>query len=210
MKLFFPIFCVFIVAFATGCAFEHKKKQDGLAISTGAIERAVSYSEAYQAVLSPRCVSCHGAGGGNQGSINLETFESTFPLAARIEKAALKDKTMPKGATLSDSEAAILGAWISRGATRNGSASTSPKLRGAVSWAIVREEIFEQKCLDCHSLPRPEKNLDLSSLDQVKANISKIFDRAVVLQDMPLAPVEHLTLEEKQALAQWIALGMPE
>ena len=117
---------------------------------------------------------------------------------------------MPKGQPLSDSEAQLLGTWIAQGATRAGSLGSSPKLRGPVTWSVIRGEIFEKKCLDCHSPPKPEKELDFTSLAVVKANISKIFDHAVVTQDMPLPPFEHLTVDEKQALAQWIALGMPE
>ena len=75
---------------------------------------------------------------------------------------------------------------------------------------MIRDEIFVPKCLDCHSQPRPEKDLDLASFAQVKVNINKIFDRAVITADMPLAPIERLSVEEKQALGNWIAQGMPE
>jgi uncharacterized membrane protein len=196
---------------ATACAFEHKKEQGKAASAISSLDRAVGYQEVFDTVLSPRCISCHSAGGGNQGGVNLETYESTFPLASRIERTTLTDKTMPKGQSLSDSEISILGAWLAQGATRNGSmGSSNSKLRGRVNWAVVREEVLGKKCLDCHSLPRPEKNLDLTSLDATRANASKIFERAVITQDMPLPPFDRLTTEEKQALAQWIAAGMPE
>ena len=201
-----------ILALLSGCSFDHLKDQ-GTKVGTAAIlDRPVTYAEVYQAVLLPRCVGCHSAQASN--GVNLETFESTEPLASQIEKAALKDKTMPKGGSLSDEEAQILSTWIAQGATRNGGSPPNPRLRERITWAVVRDEIFEYKCLDCHSPPRAEKDLDLTSLDLVRSKINLIFDRSVVTREadqvMPRPPFEHLTVEEKQALAQWIALGMPE
>lgn len=209
-----PFFLVLAIAL-TACSFDHMKDQDGASKTAGGaqavLERPVSYAEVFQAVIGPRCATCHSAGQGNQGGVNLETYESTFPLANQIQRTALEAKTMPKGSSLSSGEAQILGTWLAQGATRNGStAVSSPRLKGPVTWAIVRDEIFAAKCLPCHSSPNPEKGLDLSSLSDVKDKIGKIFDRAVITQDMPMAPVERLTVEEKQALATWIAGGMPE
>lgn len=192
------------------CSFEHKKGK--VANTDGAIllDRPVAYAEVFQTVLGPRCVGCHSSAGGNQGGVNLETYEATVPLALRIEKATVTDKTMPKGQALSDAEMQIIATWLSQGASRNGANRSSAKLRQQIVWSTIKEEIFEKKCLDCHSQPRPEKELDLASFEEVKTHINKIFETAVISQTMPLAPYEQLSLDEKQALAQWIALGMPQ
>ena len=194
-----------------GCSFDRMKDGEGKQRGGGALsDRPVTYAEALGAVIGPRCVSCHSQGGGNQGGVSLETYESTSALADRIQRSVFVDKTMPKGSPLSEQEAAILQAWLAQGASRNGARPGSGRLKERVTFSLLRDEVFAPKCLDCHSQPRPEKNLDMGSYAEVKANINRIFDRAVITADMPLPPFERLTVEEKQALGNWIAQGMPE
>jgi uncharacterized membrane protein len=206
-------------ALLPSCAFDHAKDGGEEAAKTGgAINavsgRAVSYKEVFGAVIAPRCVSCHNPGK-SEGGVSLVTFEQNNAAAARIEKSVFVDKSMPKGSGLSEQEAQLLKAWLDQGATKEGRAGGGSKQQlQRVTWATVRDEVFGKKCFECHSQPRPEKNLDLTSIGDARANISKIFDRAVITQDealiMPLAPIERLTTEEKQILANWAALGMPE
>jgi uncharacterized membrane protein len=210
---------ILAAALLSSCAFDHAK--DGgeeAAKSGGAINavngRAVSYKEVFGAVIAPRCVSCHNPGK-SEGGVVLVTFEQNNSAAARIDKSVFVDKSMPKGSSLSEQEAQLLRAWLDQGATKEGRSGTSgSKQLQRVAWATVRDEIFAKKCFECHSQPRPEKNLDLMSVGEARANVAKIFDRAVITQNealiMPLAPVERLTIEEKQILATWIAQGMPE
>lgn len=198
----------------SSCAFDHMKengqKKGGGAVMAG----PVSFAEAFGAVISPRCVSCHSVAGGNQGAVNLETFEAVSSIAARVERSVFVDKTMPKGSSLTEQESQLLAAWFAQGATRNGSSGNNAKLRENITWAVVRDEIFAKKCLECHSQPRPEKGLDLSSITEARAKIREIVDRTLITSDeslrMPLPPMERLTPEEKQALATWMARGMPE
>ena len=65
-------------------------------------------------------------------------------------------------------------------------------------------------CLECHSPPNAEANLDLTSLLAVKSNIGKIYESAVIKQTMPMPPFPILTIEEKTLLGQWIGEGMME
>jgi uncharacterized membrane protein len=199
-------------ALLSACSFDHLKEPgDG---GAGASSRSLnangplSYAQVYEAVLQPRCVGCHGGQGGVTISDN---YDATLPYFARIQAAALTNKTMPKGGSLSADEARLLSAWFEQGAPR-AAGQTSQGQRGVslVTWNDIKTGVFERKCFDCHAPPKPEKDLDLTDLAVVKAKAGSILEHCLVSQDMPLAPYEKLTVEEKQTIANWIAAGFPE
>jgi len=74
------------------------------------------------------------------------------------------------------------------------------------AWTII-----ETHCTECHSAT-PRSNMfstaplgfELDSLEAVQKQSDKIYARAVVNQDMPLANMTNMSAEERQTLAIWI------
>ena len=88
---------------------------------------------------------------------------------------------------------------------------TDPEiLKPGLRWNTIRSKIFEKHCTECHSPPKPEKNFDITSIAQVRAKAALVFERAVILKNMPLLPVDPLSADEKRALSNWIVDEMPE
>ncbi len=206
-------FFTLLLILLSGCAFEHKKEGAAGASASGRVQplnRPVGYAEVMQAVIAPRCLSCHSAAGGNKGGINLEDFARTAPLAPLILNSVVEVRSMPPGQSLSSEELSLVASWVQQGASVNGSRdgrASAPLLY--VQWPKV-QEVFAKSCYDCHSAPNPDAGLDLTSLTEVRLNISKIFDSAIVVRGMPLDPYPPLSIEEREILAKWIVLGMPE
>lgn len=176
---------------------------------------AIGYALVYEQVLKPRCLQCHSSAGGNQGHTNLEGYPATFALLERIRFRSLVDRTMPPGQALPSAEAKLLETWIAKGApeSANSTGSGAPGSNGFSEhpiWTEIRDGLFAQSCLRCHASPSPEAGLDLSSLHEVRRKAGRIFERAVVAQDMPLAPFPRWTPEEKRAFTTWVLEGMTE
>lgn len=72
-------------------------------------------------------------------------------------------------------------------------------------------EIVEKHCTECHSAtPKSTMftsaplGLTLDSMEAVKTQYEKIYTRAVLNKDMPLANLTNMTAEERETLAIWI------
>jgi uncharacterized membrane protein len=79
-----------------------------------------------------------------------------------------------------------------------------------VTWEMLKTKIIEPRCMECHSLPKPEGGFDATSLAEVRARAVKVSDRTLIKQDMPINPYPPLSSEEKRLVADWIADGMQE
>lgn len=175
------------------------------------LSRAVSFQEVKQGVFSQRCFPCHTDAGGNKGGVNLENHGNAFAKLPNILRATIENPTMPPGGqSLSKEEFQLLNTWIRQGGTSNGqlTASTNQQ-QGPGEWNEIQNGAL-RSCADCHSQPNPDGNLDLTTLESVRMNAVKIFERVVVLRNMPPSPpYPELSTEDKLSLAQWIAIGMP-
>lgn len=86
------------------------------------------------------------------------------------------------------------------------------------SFAALSKNIFEKKCVGCHSGSAPEGDLDLSSYDKILGNkgvvvlgqpdASSLY-KEVKSGDMPMHG-QPLSAGEVQAIGEWIAAGAPD
>lgn len=74
------------------------------------------------------------------------------------------------------------------------------------AWTII-----EKHCTECHSAtPRSPMftsaplGFTLDSIESTKTHLDKVYTRAIINQDMPLANITNMTSEERQTLAIWI------
>lgn len=174
----------------------------------------IDFATVYSTVIGPKCVSCHSAAGGNGGGANLETFANVKALITRVQYRALIKKDMPP-VSLSRSESNVLAAWIEQGAPENiDPLNPKPSVPGDTgelpNFALVKEKVFQARCLGCHSGPLPDDDLDLSDYATVKTKASRVFHRIFVAADMPVPPLPPLTAAERKILLKWFDLGMPE
>lgn len=208
-----PIGCALL--FCAACSFSSPKEGAAGGIVSPQGSQPVGYNQVQAAVLSRRCLECHN-GARAEGGANFEGYDNTVRWLSRIEYRATQDRTMPPAGPLPEGEMQLLRAWVAGGGLPGdgisiGPAQTNPKLRNVpITWGLLRKEVFEKHCFECHAGSVPEKNLDLSDLAQARAKAAEIFERAVVVRDMPLTPLPALNIDERRAIGAWIAEGMPE
>lgn len=180
------------------------------AMSAGPLE----YKTVLTAVIGPRCLGCHSSAAGNQGGLNIETYQALKAHLSRVAYRSLEKRDMPAGG-LSPAQTQLLQAWIDAGAPEFDGGPVlgkpDPELsQGPTDWPKVRDKIFGAKCMTCHDPSNPGGGLDLSSLPMVRAKATVIFERVVVRRDMPLSPYPGLNDKEMGVLMQWFGKGMPE
>lgn len=133
----------------------------------------VSYAMVQEKVLLPSCVRCHSQGQGNQGGINLETYESVFANLSKINSSVFVTHKMPKTGSLSEDQLALLETWIKSGAplnfTPSPAPSSSPPPTPAEALVEIRSSfdskvkpLVQRACMECHdSHAQPEGFLGL-------------------------------------------------
>ena len=208
----------FALVVLTSAACNYNKLHDSAAATSGKIGTEsldnVDYAFVQNNVIAPKCLACHSAAGGNQGGTNLENLKAVRALMSRVSYRAIERRDMPPSG-LGERDLMILKNWIEQGAPESvvgpqEATSDSTIEQGPNDWAKIRDRIFTQKCLDCHSGKNPEAGLDLSTLTSTKAKASAIFDRVIVQGNMPIAPYPALAPRERRVLLKWFDLGMPE
>ena len=211
----------FLIATLFSCGFKHTKDTgDNLAEVTGefGMSQKVTYSQLEAKLLGPKCLRCHSDAGGNQGSLNLESYDHTRAHLESIKQRVLVDQNMPPKSSLSNGEKSLLNNWIMNEIAINGQNTTPVKV--AVLWPRVRDEIIQNHCLQCHSPPGKstsedrvstmEAGLDLTNLAVVREKADLIFKRTIIIGDMPLKPFPNLSDQEKKLLAQWMIDGLKD
>jgi uncharacterized membrane protein len=211
----------FLISTIASCGFKHVKEnafeQTEINGEIG-MSQKVNFAQLQAKVLGPKCLSCHSDSGGNQGGLNLESYDETRAHLESIKQRVLVDQNMPPKAPLSSGEKTLLNFWILNELATNGQTSTPVKL--AVLWPRVRDEIIQNHCILCHSPPVTGENgdristmeagLDLTNLNIVREKADLIFKRAVIVGDMPLRPFPKLNDQEKKLLSQWMIDGMKD
>lgn len=174
-------------------------------------------------VLGPRCYGCHIPETGNKGNSNLATYDNVRAQLSRVAFRSLESRDMPPGNPLSADEMALLTAWMDAGAPEIAIGAPDAGDRaldeGPTDFRKISRGVFAGKCLSCHQpkfndagavAVRPAADLDLGDYVQVKAAATRIFDRAIVKQDMPVQPLPGLSPKERRVLLKWFELGMPQ
>lgn len=67
-------------------------------------------------VISPYCLGCHSAAGGNQGSLNLETYAALQDNLQGIYTVVFSQKSMPPSGNMPLESYSQLKTWIDAGA----------------------------------------------------------------------------------------------
>lgn len=208
-------FAVAIFIFLAGCNYSKQKTGAGSSktVSKSQIENP-DYQTVLTVVIGPKCLNCHSTARGNQGSTNLEGFETVKGKLNRILYRSLEARDMPPKNPLNEMELAVLSKWADNGAPDKviggGEKPATDLERGPANWAKVRDGIFKAKCMDCHQQPNPEAGLDLANMAMVREKIGVIVDRTFGRADMPLAPYPSLTPVETRVFFKWLANGMPQ
>lgn len=195
----------------------------------------LSFDALNETIFKPRCASCHA---------NFTVYESLMDsgtvLAKNPDQSSLYLRTasgqMPKGGpALSVAEVSAIYDWISAGAPKgsgviippigqtpggsNPPGTTNPPPTGGAAeptFAWLQANVFNPRCVMCHSGTAPSAGYDLSSFEGVTAGGrvvpgnsagSRIYQR-VISTTAPMPPMGGpLTAEQTQMLAQWIQSG---
>lgn len=209
----------------SGCNYSRMKSESRPSLNSQKLQSLgpADFMNVQANVLGPRCYGCHIPETGNKGNSNLATYNDVRAQLSRVAYRSLEARDMPPGRPLSPEESALLGAWIDAGAPEIAAAVPDGADRaldqGPTDFRKVRDGIFAAKCLSCHQPKfndageinvRAAADLDLTDFAQVKAGAARIFDRAVVKQDMPVQPLPGLSPKERRVLLKWFELGMPQ
>lgn len=167
------------------------------------------------AVIGPKCLTCHAAATGNQGSTNLETFALVRAKLPRLEFRSLEKRDMPPSSrALTPQQFELFKNWIDNGAPEIvagiGEKPEAGLETGPADWAKIRDQVLGRKCASCHRQPNPDKGIDVTDLASVRTNMIAIFDAVFNKRSMPPAPLAELSKAERRVLFQWIDLGMPQ
>lgn len=81
------------------------------------------------------------------------------------------------------------------------------ELRNTVSFRMVKNEVFQPKCIACHG---QAGGVSLETYANASKNLSGIKSSVFKKGSMPKAPISKLTARQKQVLLSWIEAGGPE
>jgi len=199
----------------TACNYNHLKQSEPVSdAGRPQFQTALDFRTIQEVILRPRCLGCHMDATGNQGGANLETYSNVRRLMNRISFRSIEKMDMPPRGPLSSTELQLLKNWLEMGAPEKSSdiqgESDSGLDLGPTDWEKINKKIFARKCLDCHSQPSPQGDLDLNSYEQVKSKAMAIFDRVILKQDMPVEPYPALSMRERKILLDWMNMGLPQ
>lgn len=79
--------------------------------------------------------------------------------------------------------------------------------RDQISFALVKQYLFDLKCLSCH---RALGQVDLGVYAKALASLNAIENDVFVRKTMPKSPEAPLSEDEKRILSTWIEAGAPE
>lgn len=200
----------------SGCNYNKVKSQPtGSGVRQEKLQNP-DFATVMQAVIGPKCNSCHSNASGNKGGANLETYQALRQWATRIRYRALEKGDMPP-AGLPQGDRALLDLWLKNGMPEKVTIGQKPGgdlSQGPTNWQKISTKIFKDKCVACHQAPRPEAGIDLSDVKEVRRQIlailGSVIGDGVKPGSMPPAPIPVVTEAEREVLLKWFNLGMPE
>ncbi|RZA24759.1 MAG: hypothetical protein EOP10_08930 [Proteobacteria bacterium] len=107
-----------LVLLAGACNFQDLKVDETQEFGSFT-DADLNYATINQRIITPYCLSCHSAAGGNRGGINLESYDSIASRLPTIRRTTITQKTMPPSSSpqLPPEAIQLLDAWITAGAT---------------------------------------------------------------------------------------------
>lgn len=212
--LLMSVFCI-------SCNYRINKKTP-IQQSQSTLETKVTpnFLKIYQEIIEPKCINCHDG----SRAFSLKTYKKVFNARYDIYESVALSKTMPKNAQrLSDIEIALLKNWIDAGAPElvqpeetKTPQQAPPAEEAIVNWTLVKEQIFEPKCISCHRANNSSEISNFEDYETVKATIPTIYFSTVITDSMPprkenMDPSNPnplgLSREQKQLLSTWIIDG---
>lgn len=211
---------ILIVSFSA-CSYRVDKQLNDALLTNGS--GGVGFSQVYQRIFQPRCVSCHGSSGG----VNLENYAQVRLALPRIQ-SALQLKAMPPSGPLRNAESDFVLAWISDGApefAQGSIISPTPQVSSepigqpsgepsdvptafpsgaSMGYKTVYQSVFRVHCLSCHGT---SGGVSLADYPSTLAAISKI---KTMIESNQMPPRKPLPAEKRQLLLDWIQAGAPE
>ena len=162
---------IFILFIIIGCNYHVEKNPSArLNISpSDEMINSVSFEEVKEKVFLPKCISCHG----NSGGINLETYALAEIHLDKINQSSLIERRMPKAPypPLTKEELTLLSAWIkAKGPNRPISGIPDPEKPPVVllpTFSSIKKNIFDSKCLICHSPGGQAARIPLSTKEDL-------------------------------------------
>ncbi len=209
MRIVFGLFI--LSSLLAGCNYNHTKGDAPSMTGSGSAgvnTLSLDFLSVQNSVLSGRCLTCHSSAAGNQGGLNLDSYQQVRATLNKIYYRVIEKKDMPPTA-LTTAQFDLLKAWIEAGAPQKNTGRSSGVISGPINWDVIKKQVLATSCLDCHSGANPDGQLNLESIENVRKNINGIFESTIVKQTMPLEPYPAMSDSAKQALMKWISQGMP-
>jgi uncharacterized membrane protein len=214
----FFVLATLLAILASSCNFYHAKEDAG---DLNTLMRHPSYNGIRQAVLTPKCIACHNSNNAS-GGLAFDSYQLVLQNIQQIEQAALIDKIMPPSAPLSDQEQAALRAWISAGLPEQTTEPTPPPPVLEATFTSIRKNIFEMKCISCHSTGGSAEKVSLVRYEDIMNSPREIIVPqdptssglviAIERQDEkrmppPKSGLSALSATEILTIRQWISDG---
>ena len=216
-KLILFAFC----AIQLGCNYSLSKSPLAFQPGQAGLEqfpsgKVADYDLIASAILKPRCLECHSNSGGNDGGINLETYENVAANLGSI-KDEVASGSMPKNRPkLTSKEKEILFAWIDAAGPRDGNSApssgtvTTPIEPISFTYEMVNTSVLQPRCISCHSNEGGNRGgVNLETYESVAAAASDI-EAAILSGSMPRPRNKPLTPEQKEMILKWISIGFPK
>ena len=196
-----------------GCGLSESKSslkftQSGITtLDTLPPSSTLSYAEIHSAIIKPQCLRCHSIDGGDEGGINLETFENLTASLDLVRAEVLSD-SMPLGASkLSANQKEIFLKWIDAGGPLN--APVKPEVE-FISYEMVNTKVIQPRCLNCHSNAGGNRgDVNLETYEKV-VELASTIEVEITNGSMPRPRNKPLTQEQKDLILKWIANGTPK
>ncbi len=111
---------IFTLSFLlVGCSPSHTVPLKPIKTEDKLKNQPLDFSNVTKFVFEPYCIKCHSATGGNQGDVNLETYEAVKPILRFIQDEVVS-RRMPTRTKMPQDEIDFLVQWIAVGAPEAG------------------------------------------------------------------------------------------
>lgn len=216
----------------TGCGY-FSENRSGLFFSSNRVfsKAELNYATVKQKIFLSRCEGCHNEARPRHG-IRVDTFEQVKLNLQRIVQSTLVSKSMPVGQPLSDSEMALLQAWVEAGAPETTTPETSKEsgeqtdmpVPGIADFDYIRGPLFQKHlCYTCHVKGQHGGDVVIDKLEALldpryRAVVPGQPDRSVLIRVLeaedrkrmpPISSGAGLQPSEVKLVRDWIARGAP-